>query len=709
MKKLFAAVLIAAISVASLTFLVQSQSAKENNDVSSLALMLPESDVILAVDMNKTLNVVGPSLMNGDGKKIENLKKLMKSLENMIGVNPYEINQVVAGIKLPAADEKDFLSNLDYTVILRTAHSNNVLLEDWSKKIDAIEAFNVEKQPTENYFDAFKSFRYHKLSKTETEKITKLNKEFDEILKKTNDINSLLKQVPKSARSVKLYKDSVKKNKVLIDAISRYQTLLKQDSDIKTLHDSAIKMQNRWYEISLDDPKRADKLAVILKEAKAFYPNYRAKTANVAKIETLLELSDKEFYEKLSKKNFGLLTYDEKQTPNDMMKEKLDEIFDTLDNFSTAKPNVGLRLVSNNLQRLEDTMSIRLKVLDEMFPLTEVYEDDTIPAAPAKSLSKTIKENAKISEVNGKRLITIDYDKIDFWNPDFEDENTEVVKSSETKIKDTKNEVKTVPNANANTEVRIAPNANINANIGTNINANTIGIIKDKDEKKDKKKEMFAVGYLDDTTMVVGFESGIRAMLNRKTDYKNPKAAEMINSFKNPLIAFATNTKVFQNLAKTAVGQEKDKKETPVDKFFNDVNIFGSVEYDADSEATNDLIMSLGFTKNNVEAIFKDEKDEAESTVFELGEYEFGKEIFYDLLNTLKAYKASMSFKFEKKKLAALIESTPQIIQDARMQNGKDKTAEKVKVQSLQNIGELLVSPNFYANLFGTITKKGKK
>jgi hypothetical protein len=708
MKKLFAAVLIAAIAVTSLTFLVQPQSARENNDVSSLALMLPESDVILAVDMNKTLNVVGPSLMNQDGKKIENLKKLMKSLENMIGVNPYEINQVVAGIKLPSSEEKDILGNLDYTVILRTAHSNNVLLEDWSKKIDAIEAFNVEKQPTEKYFTAFKLFRYHKLGKEETEKITKLNKEFDEILKKTNDINGLLKQVPKSARSVKLYKDSVKKNKILIDAISRYQTLLKQDSDIKSLHDSAIKLQNRWYEINLDDPKRGEKLTVILKEAKAFYPNYRAKTANVAKIETLLNLSDREFYEKLSKKNFGLLTYDEKQTPNDMMKEKLNEILDTLDNFSTAKPNIGLKLVSNNLQRLEDTMSIRLKVLDEMFPLTEVYEDDTIPAAPTRSLSKTIKENAKISEVNGKRLITIDYDKIDFWNPDFEDENTEVVKSSETKIKDTKNEIKTFPNSNANTEVKIAPNANINANI----NANTIGIVKDKDEKKDKKKEMFAIGYFDETTMVVGFESGIRTMLNRKTDYKNPKAAEMLNSFKNPLIAFATNTKVFENLAKTVVGTEKDKKETPVDKFFKDINIFGSVEYDADSEATNDLIMSLGFTKNKVEAIFKDDKDEAESTIFELGEYEFGKEIFYDLLNTLKAYKASMSFKFEKKKLAALVESAPQIIQDARLQNGRDKTVEKVekvKVQSLQNIGELLISPNFYTNLFETITKKGKK
>lgn len=695
MKKILSAVLITAITAASLTFWTQTQSAKENNDVSNLALMLPESDIIVAVDMNKTLNVVGPSLLNQDGKKIDNLKKLMKSLENMIGINPYEVNQIVAGFKLPPPDEKDFLNNLNYTLILRTAHSNNALLEDWSKKIDAIEAFNAEKEPTERYFDAFKSYRYYKLSKEETEKVAKLNKEFDAILKKTSEVNSFLKELPKkelpkSVRSLKLYKDLLKKNKVLTDVINRYQTLLKQDADIKTLHDSAIKLQNRWYEISLDDPKRADKLALILKEAKAFYPNYKAKTDNVAKIEALLNLSDEEFYEKLSKKYLGLLSYDEKKSPNEMMKEKLDEIINTLDDFSTAKPNAGLKLISNNFQQLEDTMNIRLKALETVFPLTEVYEDDAASAAPVKSLSKSIKDNAKISEVNGKRLITIDYEKIDFWNPDFKDEpeNTEA-KAKETELnKDKKDEVKTqMPQV-----------------VKPTVSKETAE--KTKNDESPKKKELFAIGYLDETTMAVGFESGIRTMLNRKPDYKNPKAAEMLNSFKNPLISFATNSKVFQNFAQTVVGKsETEKKETPIDKFFNDINIFGSVEYDADSDATNDLIMSLGFTKNKIEDIFKD--DEAESTVFELGEYQFGKEIFYDLLNTLKAYKASMSFKFEKKKLAALIESVPQIIQEAR--SPKDKTVEKVKVQNIQNIGELFTSPNFYTNLLQAISKKGKK
>ncbi len=230
----------------------------------------------------------------------------MKSLENVIGINPYEINQIVAGIKLPAPDEKDLLGNIDFTVIFRTAHSNNALLEDWSKKIDAIEAFNEEKEPTEKYMDTFKSFKRYKLSKEETEKITKSNKEFEEILKKLNAVNILLGVMPNSAKINKLYKDAVKKNKVIVESISRYQTLLKQDADVKTLRETAIKLQNRWYEISLEDPKRTDQLAEILKESKAIYPNYKAKAENLAKIDALINLSNYEFYDKLAKRSFGL-------------------------------------------------------------------------------------------------------------------------------------------------------------------------------------------------------------------------------------------------------------------------------------------------------------------------------------------------------------------------------------------------------------------
>lgn len=697
-KRIFSSLLIFSILVSTVIFGSPVLSAKENNEVANLALMLPDSDIILAVDMDKTLNVVGPSLLNQDGKKIENLRKLMKSLENVVGLNPYEIKQIVAGIKVPSAEEKSFFEQIDFTVIFRTVRSNDNLLEDWSKKMDAIEAFNSEKEPTEKYMDALKAFRYYNLGKDETEKITKLSKEFEEINQKINEVKMQMTKLPGLASSNKLVRDSLKKSSNVQNSIIRFKSILLNDSDVKNLREASVKLQNRWYEVSLEDPKRGEKLNQILKEAKEIYPNYKVKAGNVAKIDALINLSNYQFYEELGKKTFGIPTaVDYEKSPNDLMKEKLDETIKTLANFSKSKPkqNNQLKLISGNLQKLEDAMNIRLKEADNAGKFDYLNPEEFTQTKSNRSLSKTIKDNAKISEVNGKRLITMDFEKISFWNSGLEEVEVEAESKTEIKIATTPAKAEPVkPETPA--EDKKEDNSK-----------------KEEAKKEEAKRELFAIGYLDEKTMVLGFESGIRSILSRKEDYKNPKAAEMINSFKNPLITFATNSKIFEGFTKIfdSVGAKKEeKKETPTDKFFKDLNIFGSIEYDNDGAASNDLIMSLGFTKNRVEEVFSIEADE-ESSVFELGDYQISKAIFYDLINTLKAFKASVSLKFEKKKVASLIESAPQIIEEIRFQNRQPKTerAAKTRIQSFQNIEDLLISPKFYADLAQAMSKRKKK
>jgi hypothetical protein len=703
-KKILSVFLTVAVLISTFGVITSPLLAGENNDVSNLALILPDSDIILAIDMNKTLNVVGPSLLNQDEKKIENLRKLMKSLENVIGLNPYDVNQMVAGVKLPSIDEKDFFEKLDYTIILRTSRANDVLLDEWSKKIDAIEIFNREKEPSETYLDTFKTFRSYQLTAEETEKISKLNKEFDEILKKSIEIGSLLVRAPAAVKANKLYKDSLKKNSAIIGSIHVFQSVLKKDSDVKTLRDGSVKLQNRWYDVSLEDPKRGEKLAAILKEAKEIYPSYKTKVESLAQIDALISLSNFEFYTQLSKRSFGLpqqIEFDFEKDPNQMMTEKLDETIKALRNFS--KPAAQVKLVSNNLQKLENAMNIRLKKLEEVEKFEEISQPEIRPAKTPRSLAKSLKENARISEVNGKRLITIDYEKISVWNPAFNFEESEKT-TEENGVKITMDlpEVKT-----EDSEPKIAIIKGVDP-----------AAEKEDKKKEEKKKEHFAIGYLDERTMVFGFENGIRSILSRTDDYKNPKAAEMLNSFKNPLISFAMNSRIFQNFSKVIdpVGDkkaEKEKKQSPTDKFFNDINIFGSIEYDGDGTAGNDLIMSLGFSKNKVEEVFSVEADEEESSVFEWGDYQISKAIFYDLLNTLKAFKASISFKFEKKKVAGLFESAPQIIEETRGANRKGRTRSEQKartrVESFREMEQLLSSAEFYAELFQILAEHRKK
>lgn len=701
-KYLVAAFTIGAVLFTSFALYAPRQSAKTTNDVAELALMLPETDVIVALDMNTTLNVVGPNLFDNDEKKLENLRKLMRSLENTIGIDPYEIKQIVAGIKLPSPDEKDLFENMDLTLIFRTANSNDSMLESWSKKMDLIQAFELEKKPTEKYIEAFREYRAHEINEEEAKTLAIFIKEFDEIFAKANILKDALNALPASTKSTKAFKDSANKNKALIELIVKCQALLKTDTNVKTLTNDSIRLQNRWTETTLDDPDKTAKLAKILTEAKAIYPRFRSRAEEVAKADAVINLSEYAFYELMiepetASDQFSAVDDEDEgfKAPNDELISKLDEVIAEIKKIPTARFAQTKKLSESfkTLTNLEEIMKIRLSPADELEPLAEVMDEKTTQQKSGKSFSETLSETAKISQVNGKRMISIDPEKVDLWNA-VPGDASDAGKSDPAIIRDQKKTDKEPESKAAVKAAKITGNS------------------KEKYDIADSKKEHIAIGYIDSTTMVMGYESGIRSILGRKEGYRNPKAAEMISSFKSPLISFASNSVIINGLLKGIETLEADenkgtkKKTDPVETFFSDINIFGAVEYEKVGDS-NDIVMSLGFTKNSVEELFAPDLPEGDDTVIEIGDYQLGEALFYDLLNTLKAYKASMSFKFEKKKLAALIEKVPEIIENAKAKKGmktdKSKVQEKIRVRSFEDV---LMSPKFYSDLADFFLKR---
>ncbi|MEZ5346574.1 MAG: hypothetical protein R2681_13570 [Pyrinomonadaceae bacterium] len=689
-KYLISAFTVASVLLASFVFFAPRQSAAANNDVAELALMLPETDVIVAVDMNTALNVVRPSLLDNDEKKLENLRKLMVSLENSIGIDPYEIRQIVAGIKLASTDDKDMLENMDLTVILRTANSNDALLESWSKRMDQIRAFEIEKKPTEKYIDIFKEFRTHAIDEEEAKTLAAFKKDFEEILTKANALKVAMDSLPAATKSTKIFKDAASKNKALIELVLRCQKLLNTDTNIKPLSNDSMRLQNRWTETTLDDPQKTAKLAEILTEAKALYPRFRSKAEAVAKVDAVLNLTEYAFYEIMIDRDADQFTDDDEddelRAPNDEIKVKLDELIKEIRGLPAARFAQTKKLTESfkTLANLEEIMKIRLSPADELEPLKEV-EEEKQAQAPAKSFSQTLRENAKISEVNGKRLISIDTEKVDLWN-----ERSDVPAGVEEKDE---------------TEEIEKPEPLVRINVVTAADPLT----------DTAKKEPFAIGYLDETTLVLGYEPGIRSILERKEGYRNPKAAEMISSFKSPLVSFASNSKIIKGLLnavkklESADDKEPKKKVDPFETFFSDINIFGAVEYESTASGTNDIMVSLGFTKNSVEDLFKPEEPETDDTVIEIGDYQLGEALFYDLMNTLKAYKASMTFKFEKKKLAALIEKAPAMIENSGTGKSaaREKSARREKIR-IQSFEEILTSPDFIGDLITFVKDKNR-
>lgn len=646
-KKFFVSLLFVSLLLSQATFSI-SQQASGSTDMMDLAMLLPDSDVIGTMDADRIFNIAAPSLLGEDAKKIEHLKNLMRTVENQIGLNPYEIRQIAFGFKMPDdanMASKDLFTKSDFTVLVRTANPNGDLLDRWSKRMDVIAAFKEEQAPSRKYMDDFKRFRDFKYDTAATEKITTVTQKFTESLGKTQEIAKTLDALPKVTTDAKAANNLRAKNRAVADSINKFLAILKADTDTKAFRETSIKLLNRWNAVTLDDAQKTAKLAAVTSESKSIFPAYKTKFTNAEKIVTLVNLVEPTpDYEGQPLENVS-----------DLMNGELDKTIAALGGLPAVKVKrtAELNSTAQVLNDLSENLNAKLDALTPV-PDAEIPEENMLTKPNAKSFYQSLKDSERETTVNGKRMIVFDTDR-------------------------------TVAPATA-----------------------------DKPLEASMKKEetpALAVGFLDERTMAFGFEKSITPFLKRDAGYKNTNAAEMLNSSKTSLMAFAMNSNVAQKFA--AETAKTESKTTAADifdvsllsRFTKDINIYGSVNYDAGS-VTNDVTMSLGFFKEKVTNITPPELASSDSNVdntFEIAGYQVGKDIFYDLFNSFKAVQASMTFKFEKKKIAALIRATPQIIDRIRTTHTAPKKdsvkVAKVKPNKLESLPDLITAPQLYIDL----------
>lgn len=661
-KKFVISLLFVSLFLSQATFSISQPNAAGNTDMMDLAIMLPDSDVVGTINADRILNIAAPSLLGEDAKKIEHLKNLMRTIENQVGLNPYEIKQIAFGIKLPTdsnLDSKAMIFKSDFTVLVRTANPNGDLLDRWSRRMDVIEAFKDEQMPSRKYIDDFKRYRDFKYDKAAPEKITTVTEKFSEALNKTQEITKTLDSLPKLTTDAKAVNSLRAKNKAVADTINKYSTILKADTDTKTFRETSVKLLNRWNAVTVDDAQRTAKLAAITNESKNISPAYKLKFDNAAKIESLINLIEPApaFDQQTAIGNL-----------NDQINSDLDETMSALGELPATKlkRTAALNSTAEILDGLDGNLKDKLESLNSA-PDAETAVGNAVPArTKAKSFHETLKQAEREQTVNGKRMIVIDADKLD----------------------------------------DVPPTA-------------------DKPGEAEPKKEEtlnLAVGFLDERTMAIGFEKSITPFLKRDAGYKNTNASEMLNSSKNSLMAFAVNSNVAKKFAAEAA--KTDEKSTGADifnpsvlsRFTKDINVYGSINYDAGS-VTDDITMSLGFFKEKVAEITLPETAPANASdnpnvdnTFEIAGYQVGKDIFYDLFNSFKAVQASMTFKFEKKKIAALIRATPRIIDRITTAKSAPKTdaakTAKAKPNKLESLSDLITAPQLYIDLAGLLNSK---
>lgn len=663
-------------------FFFRPEPASANAEMTELVAMLPDSDVALMFDVERTLTVAAPEMLNNDAKKIENLKKLLNSIENQIGISPEEIRHIALGLKFSLASKfpnnlEDFLSQTQFTAIVRTKNSNQAFFDSWTKRLDQIMAFKEEQAPAQKYMNAFKAFRDFKLTAASPERFADTTTGYQALFAKTQGIEKILNGLPKTPTDQKAAVEIRQKNRALTTDINEYLKILKTDTDQKSLSDASIKLVNRYNNVTLDDPQRVAKLNQILKESKDLYPAFRKKYEIRRKLESQFMLSG-DTIDLMGANMFVKID------------EQLDAIDSAFSNLSAArlKRAAEFKEIVILYDNLTAEINEKLKSFDSMYE-ADVYSPENmnqtkpveaIDTKP-KSINETFNTAKRETTVNNKKMLVIDFNKFD-----------EPEKPATTDAKSETDAVATAPT-----------------------------------EPAKKKADMpnFGIGFVDDRTIVIGLETNVNQFLQRDAGYKNDKAVEMLASSKNPLVAFAVNSIVAKALSNSVPPSGQANIPAPIsvpnsmfNKLFRDVNFYGSINYDGAS-VTNDVTMSLGMFKDqtgdiiSVPAEAENSGDAADKT-FQFGDSLISSSIFYDLLNSFKAVQASLTFKFDKKKIARLVRHTPRII-DGMISNGSDKKALAADKQAktgarksskLETIEDLLTAPEVYLNLVKLLGKQ---
>lgn len=696
LKKSVIALIAVSFIVAQAAVFAPRPKAAENGEMLELATGLPESDVVLAMDFDRTLNVAAAGILDNDPQKIENLKTVMKTVENQIGLSPYEIKQIAVGIKLPPGELKSAAEgDLDFAAIVRTRLPNTNLLDVWSKRMENILAFNREKAPTGFYVEEFRRFRDQKFPQSTPEKIKARASEFDAALVKTRALGAALDALPKTTVAPAAVGDVRKTNQEFAAALGKLAAALKADADTKEFRAASIKLLNRWNALALDDPQRSAKLAAIRKESQALYPAYKKKFDAARKIEDLLE--------RLDGKN-----------PFDAASEPLAPAGDALDALLAAikalpatkiKRTAALEVVERDYLALRESWSEPLAIAEAVPEPPVVPEPEPpVPTKNAKGFADLWKETAREQTVNGKRMLVIDVAKLILPSPEMEKPKPEPAETEKTKLESTeKTAEKPTP---AKTEKIDEDSEDVPPPVKERPTPTTV-------ELKAKPSPNLAVGYLDETRMVIGFEKSVAAVLKQDAAYRNQKAAAMLETGKTALFAFAVSSTVAKKISDEMTGPGANRPApSMLDGFIKDLNLYGSVNFEGENNATNDITMTLGFARETVAPILPAPAaatgDETDST-FEIGGFQIGKALFYDLFNSFKAVQASVTVKFEKKKLASLLKSTPRIF-DNLAAGGKTATGKrsKEKPRRADSVQELITAPQVYLDLVKLLTEKAE-
>jgi hypothetical protein len=400
-----ACLLICSFVLTPLSTSVFAKTFASSEEMENLTALLPESELMIAIDGDRFLQSAVPNLLNNDLEKLRKLQLFVKNIEDNTGIMLADIKNVAVGSNVSSLSSSTSSLPNKFTAIVRTRNSNADVVETWAKKFDVIYRFNNEKRDSKLYIDSFKKFKDADYSDEMKKNRQNLLEQTQKSLQIAQEIGTRLKSLLQP--SVKM----VAENNKLIANLTKLAEAFKTDISAADLAAKAAKLAVRWNKIEINDANRVAKLNEILKESQLLYPDYALKYNNAKKLKSLISSieASSEYDEDYSEKSFFEINL-----------KHLNNVSTSLNKFpaNAAARKTSLTKANSSLTSINSSLS---SILES----SELFENVPFnkPASVDKKLDKKedadksfyeeFKKLTKEETVNSKRFISINFSLLD--------------------------------------------------------------------------------------------------------------------------------------------------------------------------------------------------------------------------------------------------------------------------------------------------------
>ena len=239
----------------------------------NLIALLGQSNAVVTVDVKKMLSETAPDIFNNEPAAMEKLKSAMKSIEDETGVNPFQVNKIAFGLNVSKnAPENSIL-------VLQTDSSAATMAENIFQNQIANAKFSMEKNPVYNRLATLKIKMNSQITEISDEDVATLTSKYEALSATANSIQSILDKTKASKNNATVIENLKKALQETKATLAEFDKISRINRKFDDLIERRNKLESNLEKIELTDAQRLQKISAVANDfdklEKEFAPRFK--------------------------------------------------------------------------------------------------------------------------------------------------------------------------------------------------------------------------------------------------------------------------------------------------------------------------------------------------------------------------------------------------------------------------------------------------